>query len=56
MHTETDDKALEAESRVAAAYEYGVRRDLQGGWQGAASDGSFAERPEAVPMPAREQK
>ena len=45
MLTETDNKALEAESRedalldAAVAYEAGVWRDLQGGRQGAASGG-----------------
>ena len=45
MLTETDDEALEAESRAnalldaATAYEAGVWRDLQGGRQGAARGG-----------------
>jgi len=45
MLTETDDEALEAESRedvlldAAVAYEAGVWRDLQGGRHGAASGG-----------------
>ena len=45
MLTETDNEALEAESRedalldAAVAYEAGAWRDLQGGRQGAASGG-----------------
>jgi len=56
MLTETDDEELEAESRADMAYEAGIWRDLPRRKAGRCERRPFAERAEAVLMPAQEQK
>jgi hypothetical protein len=67
MLTETGDEALEAGSRAEARLDAADTRAAAaayetGGWPISKAEGrarrrrSFAERAEAVPMPAREQK
>jgi hypothetical protein len=51
MLTETDDEALEAESRANALLDGATAYEA-----GRCEQRSFSERVEAVPMPAREQK